>query len=55
MLTQNQKVEDQQRDYNAVVSKRHFELDKELKEVSKQRIDVENELRSMDNEHSREA
>ena len=35
MLTQNQKIEDQQRDYNGVVSKRHFELDRELKDISK--------------------
>lgn len=54
MLSQNQKIEDQQRDYNGVVSKRHFELDRELKDVSKQRLDVENELRSMDGEYKRE-
>jgi hypothetical protein len=55
MLSQNQKIEDQQRDYNGIVSKRHFELDKELKDVSKQRLDVENELRALDNEFKRES
>ena len=55
MLTQNQKIEDQQRDYNSVVSKRHFDLDRELKDVSKQRLDVENDLRALDNEFGREA
>lgn len=55
MLAQNQKIEDQQRDYNGVVSKRHFELDKELKDISKQRLDVENELRALDNEYKRES
>jgi len=55
MLSQNQKIEDQQRDYNSVVSKRHFELDRELKDVSKQRLDVENDLRGLDSEFGREA
>jgi len=55
MLSQNQKIEEQQRDYNGNVSKRHFELDKELKDVSKQRLDVENELRQMDNDFKRES
>lgn len=55
MLSQNQKIEDQQRDYNGVISKRHFELDRELKDVSKQRLDVENELRGMDSEYKRES
>lgn len=55
MLMQNQKIEDQQRDYNAVISKRHFELDRELKDVSKARLDVENDLRQRDGEHSRES
>lgn len=54
MLSQNQKIEDQQKDYNTVVSKRLFEVDKELKDVSKQRIDIENDLRSLDNEFGRE-
>ena len=55
MLSQNQKIEDQQAEYNAIFKKRHFELDKDLKEVSKQRLDVENELRALDNEYGREA
>jgi hypothetical protein len=55
MLSQNQKIEDQQSEYNAIFKKRHFELDKDLKEVSKQRVDVENELRALDNEFGREA
>lgn len=38
-----------------MVSKRHFELDKELKDISKQRLDVENELRALDNEYKRES
>ena len=54
MLSQNQKIEDQQKDYNGVVSKRHFELDRELKDVSKQRLDTENDLRSLDNDFGRE-
>lgn len=37
-----------------MVSKRHFELDKELKDISKQRLDVENDLRALDNEFKRE-
>lgn len=54
MLSQNQKIEEQQKDYNGVVSKRHFELDRELKDVSKQRLDTENDLRSLDNDFKRE-
>lgn len=37
-----------------MVSKRHFELDRELKDVSKQRLDTENDLRSLDNDFKRE-
>lgn len=37
-----------------MVSKRHFELDRELKDVSKQRLDTENDLRSLDNDFGRE-
>lgn len=37
-----------------MVSKRLFEVDRELKDVSKQRIDIENDLRSLDNEFGRE-
>lgn len=55
MLAQNAKLEDQQKDYNGVISKRHFELDRELKDISKQRIDVENDLRGLDNEYNRDA
>lgn len=54
MITQNTKVEDQKKDYNTVVTKRIFEVDKEYKEVSKQRLDVENELKSFENEYGRE-
>jgi hypothetical protein len=54
MLQQNQKIEEQQKDYNGVVSKRHFEVDRELKDVCKQRLDSESELRAMENEFSRE-
>lgn len=54
MLSQNQKIEEQQKDYNSVVTKRHFEVDRELKDVSKQRLDAENELRALDNEFGRE-
>jgi hypothetical protein len=55
MLAQNQKIEDQQKDYNSVISKRHFDLDKELKDVSKQRLDVESDLRGLDSENFRES
>jgi hypothetical protein len=54
MLSQNQKVEDQQRDYNAVYLKRHTELDRELKEVSKQRVDTENDVRLQEKDEDRE-
>lgn len=55
MLAQNQKIEDQQKDYNQGASKRHFEVDRELKEVSKQRLDSENDLRQQENEFGRES
>ncbi len=55
MLSQNQKVEDQQRDYNGGYMKRHSELDRELKEVSKQRVDTESDVRDHEKEQDREA
>ena len=55
MLSQNQKVEDSQRDYNSVYMKRHGELDKELKDVSKQRSDTENDVRDHEKDQEREA
>lgn len=54
MQAQNQKIQDQQADFNGSISKRHFELDRELKDVSKQRLDTENEVRQLDNEYGRE-
>ena len=54
MQAQNQKIQDQQADFNGAISKRHFELDRELKDVSKQRLDTENEVRQLDNEYGRE-
>lgn len=50
MLSQNQKVEDHQRDYNGVYMKRHGELDRELKDVSKQRADTESDVRDNEKE-----
>jgi hypothetical protein len=54
MQQQNQRIEEQQRDYEFATKKRLFELEREFKELSKQRFDLENECRQMENELSRE-
>ena len=55
MLTQNSKIEDQQKEYDFNTKKRLFELERELKDLSKQRFDLENEIRALDSDFTREA
>lgn len=54
MLAQNSKIEDQQKEYDFATKKRLFELEREFKDISKQRFELENELRALDNELNKE-
>eukprot|EP00347_Sterkiella_histriomuscorum_P012977 403366488 len=54
MLHQNLKIEENQKEYDFNTKKRLFELEREFKETSKQRFDLENECRSLENELGRE-
>lgn len=55
MQQQNQKIEEQQREYDFATKKRLFELEREFKEISKQRFDLENECRQLESELTRES
>jgi len=48
MQEQNQKIEDTQREYDFTTKKRLFELEREFKDTSKQRFDLENECRVLE-------
>ena len=48
-------IEDVSKTYDRDFKKKNFELEKKFKDVSKQRFDLENELKSMDYEFQREA
>lgn len=54
MLQQNQKIEDNQKEYDFYTKKRYFELDREFKDMSKQRFDLENECKGLDSELQKE-
>ena len=54
MLVQNQKIEEQCREYDGATKKRLFELEKDLKDVSKQKFDLENEIRMLEQDLARE-
>lgn len=54
MLSQNQRSEDQQREYDFQTKKRLFELEKEVKDISKQRFDLENDIKALDNDFNKE-
>lgn len=54
MLQQNQKIEDQQKEYDFHTKKRLFELEREFKDTSRQRFDLENECRALENELNKE-
>ena len=54
MLDQNQKLENQQREYDNATKKKVYELDRELKDTSKQRFELENEVKSLENELNKE-
>ena len=54
MLDQNQKLETQQREYDNATKKKVYELDRELKDTSKQRFELENEVKSLENELNKE-
>ena len=54
MISQNNKVKEQQFEYQTVFGKRQFELDKEMKDLNNQRALAENDLRVHENEHVRE-
>ena len=41
--------------YDRDFKKKNFELEKKFKDVSKQRFDLENDLRNMENEFKRES
>ena len=45
MLSQNQKIEENKSVYDRDFKKKNYELDKKCKEISKQRVDLENELK----------
>ena len=47
-------MENSQKEYDYLTKKRLFELERELKETSKQRFDLEADLRGLENEFSRE-
>ena len=54
MLQQNQRIEELQKEYDFNTKKRLFELEREFKDTSKQRFDLENECRSLESELNRE-
>jgi chromosome segregation ATPase len=54
MLAQNSKVEGQQKDYDYQTKKRIFEIERELKDTSKSRFDLETELRALEHELGKE-
>lgn len=54
MLQQNQKIEDQQKEYDMATKKRIYEIDRELKDTSKQRFELENEVRQLETDLNKE-
>ena len=54
MLGQNQNVEGSQKEYDYFTKKKTFELERELKDTSKSRFDLEGDLRALENEFGRE-
>lgn len=54
MHTQNQKIGEQQGEYDFATKKRIYEIDRELKETSKQRFEFENEVKSLESELNKE-
>ena len=54
MHQQNQKIEEQQKEYDFATKKRVYEIDRELKETSKQRFELENEVKSLESELNKE-
>lgn len=54
MISQNNKVKEQQFEYQTVYGKRQFELDREMKDLNNQRAIAENDFRVHENEHGRE-
>lgn len=54
MLEQNHTSEKAQRTYEKETSKRLFELEKEVKEISRARFDMENDIKALENEYLRE-
>lgn len=54
MLAQNSKVEGQQKEYDYQTKKRLFEIERELKDTSKQRFDLETELKALDHDLTKE-
>jgi len=55
MIAQNNKVKEQQFEYQTVYGKRHFDLDKEMKDLNNQRAIAENDYRVHETEHIRES
>lgn len=54
MLQQNHKIEDVGKEHERDSNKTKFDLEKLLKDVSKQRLDYETELKTMEHELNRE-
>ena len=54
MLFQNQKVADSQKDHDYFSKKRLFELEKEFKDTSKFRYDIEADLKAGEHELGKE-
>jgi len=54
MLQQNHKIEEVGKEYDRDVKKSTFELEKHLKDISKQRFDYENEVKTLEHELNRE-
>jgi uncharacterized protein YoxC len=54
MLKQNQKIEEQGKEYDRDIKKKSFELEKHLKDISKSRFDYENEVKTLEHELARE-
>lgn len=55
MLNQNKKIEEVGKEYDRDYKKRNFELEKNLKDISKLRFDFENELKTMEHDLTRES
>ena len=55
MLSQNQNVEETGKEYDRDFKRKNFELEREFKDISKQRFDLENELRHLESELNKES